>query len=263
MPVEATGLRPVEHHDLATAGVRVLRVGRRLAIEAQVAAGELHQAVGLRGHHVAAVGQADVERLAASPQRQEEVIRVRGGAGADGHRALEGRHRVAEGVGQVGPLCQSVGDEGGDHLGVGGDLGGQPETVGRLQVGEVVHVAVQGGRHVRAGRAVHLEAVDRVGVGLGDDPDARPPGVAQHDSRGTVTRQRQAEEVVGLQISPHGSGVVAQLADLGGRLVDEAEVALHHAHGVGAEELVVGPVRQQAGHRRDPGGRGRGRGPRP
>ena len=51
----------------------------------------------------------------------------------------------------------------------------------------VVDVAVEDGddvRRRRAARLLGLLAVDRVGVGLGDDPDAGPAGVAEHGDAG-------------------------------------------------------------------------------
>ena len=64
-----------------------------------------------------------------------------------------------------------------------------------------------------------------------------------------LARQGQAQQVVGQQVGPHGGGVVAELADLGGRLVDEAEVALGRAHRLRPEEVVAGPAGDEPGHR--------------
>ena len=75
--VEGAGAGSVEHHDLPAAGVGVVGVGRGVAVEPQVARRELHQPVGLRRDDVAAIGQPDVERLAAAAQREQEVIGVR------------------------------------------------------------------------------------------------------------------------------------------------------------------------------------------
>src|SRR5690606_23000922 len=130
------------------------------------AVGELDDAVGLGGHDVAAVGQADVDALPAPPQGEEQLVGVRGGAGPDGDGALELGHRAPEGVGQLGPGGEAAGDQGRDDLGVGGDLGREGQPVAGREVGEVVDVAVQDRGHVGPVGAVELVAVDRVGVGL-------------------------------------------------------------------------------------------------
>ena len=99
------------------------------------------------------------------------------------------------------------------------------------EVGEVVDVAVEHGGDVGPVGALELGAVERVGVGLGDDPDARPAGVAEHHGRCGVAGQRQPQQVVADDRRAQARGVVAELADLGRRLVDEAEVALGGADG--------------------------------
>src|SRR5690606_31700789 len=65
--LERAGPPAVEHDDLAPAGGGVGRVGRRLAVHAQVAVGQLDDAVGLAGDDVGVLGQPDVEGLAAAP----------------------------------------------------------------------------------------------------------------------------------------------------------------------------------------------------
>ena len=248
--VEGAGARTVEHDDLTSAGVGVLRVGGRVAIEAHVARGELDEPDGLGRHHEAVVGEADVERLPAASQGEEKLVRVRRRGGRDGNRALEAGDGVAERGGEVGAVGQPVRHERGDHLRVGGDLGRQAEPAGRLQVGEVVDVAVEGGGDERPALALHLEAVHRVGVGLADDPDARPSGVAEDQRRRPLARQGEAEEVVDEEIGAHGGRVVAELADLRGGLVDEAEVSLRGAHRLRPEEVVAGASGDEALHRR-------------
>ena len=99
------------------------------------------------------------------------------------------------------------------------------------------------------GLALDLEAVDRVGVGLADDADARPARVPEDQRRRPIPRQGQAQQVVGQQVGPHRGGVVAELADLGRRLVHEAEVPLGGAHRLRSEEVVAGPAGDEAGHR--------------
>ena len=174
---------------------------------------------------------------------------MRRGGGRDGNRALEAGDGVAERGGEVGAVGQAVRHERGDHLRVGGDLGRQAQPAGRLQVGEVVDVAVEGGRDERPRLAFHLEAVHRMGVGLADDPDARPPGVAEDQRRRPLAREGEAEEVVDEEIGAHGGGVVAELADLRGGLVDEAEVSLRGAHRLRPEQVVARASGDEALHR--------------
>jgi hypothetical protein len=105
----------------------------------------------------------------------------------------------------------------------------------------VVDVAVQGGNHVRplgVDGAVPrvLVAVDRVGVGLGDDADAGPAGVAEHGNPRARCGESQMQQTVVPDRRPQRSRVVAQLADLGRRLVHERQDAAvgdpHRAGGV-------------------------------
>ena len=102
---------------------------------------------------------------------------------ADRHRALERSDRAAERLGVVDPGVEEARHEGGDHLGVGRDRGGDPQVVRDAEVGVVVDVAVERGDDVRrhdAAGLLDLVAVQRMGVGLADDPDARPAGVTEH-----------------------------------------------------------------------------------
>ena len=232
----------VEHDDLAPAGGGVVGVGGRLAVHPQVAVGDLDDAVGLAGHHVGVVGQADVEGLAAAPEGQQHGVGLGAGRGADGDRSLEAGHRVAERGGEVGALGHPPGHQGRDDLGVGGDLGGDPQAVEGLEVGEVVDVAVERGDDVGGVVAAfgQLGAVDRVGVGLADDADRGPAGVAEHDRHG-VAGERQPQQVVGPEGGAQRGGVVAQLADLGRRLVDERQAAVDRPDGARPEQRVGGP----------------------
>ena len=109
--------------------------------------------------------------------------------GDDRDRPLERRHRRAKRLGELELVLQEpAGHERGDDLGVGRDLGGNSQRLQRLQVGVVVDVPVERGRHVRpldnpCARTRELLLVQRVGVGLGDDPDARPTRVSEHGRR--------------------------------------------------------------------------------
>ena len=153
---------------------------------------------------------------------------------------------ASSGVDAVG---EAPAHEGRDDLGVGGDLGGDAQAVQRLEVGVVVDVAVEGADDVgRVGRpARDLLGVQRVGVGLADDADARPPGVARRTvTLGVGRAQGEAQQLVVGDGGAEGPGVVAQLADLGRRLVDEAEVAAGRADGAAAEQGVA-LARRRAG----------------
>src|SRR5437764_187808 len=101
------------------------------------------------------------------------------------------------------------------------DVPAQARRVAQLRV--VVDVAVQGRDHVGP-VAVVLLLVDRVGVGLGDDPDARPSGVREHRRLCVVVTKGQTQELVGHDGLTYGTRVVAQLSDLGRRIVGDAQI---------------------------------------
>ena len=94
----------------------------------------------------------------------------------------------------VAPLSMPAGDERGDHLGVGGDLGRHLQALERLEVGVVVDVTVERAHHVGTLVAVELLVVERVRVRLGDDADARPARVAEHHDLGVVVRERELQQ---------------------------------------------------------------------
>ncbi len=245
----------VEHHDLTPGRGGVVGVGRGLTVEAQVARGLLDHAVGLARHQEGVLGHAHVEGLPAAAQGEQETVGVGRGARRDGDRPLERGHRRAEGLVERCTVEQVAGDEGRDDLRVGGDLVGDPEPLAHLQVGEVVDVAVEhtGDEGVTAPRGpVVLLRRQRVRVGLGDDPDARPARVAEHQHLGRRCCERLAEEVVALDRGPDRGAVVAELADLRGSLVDEAEMSVGSPGGEVAEER-IGPGTQRGG---DAGGGG-------
>ena len=220
----------VEHHHLAAGGGGALGIGRRLAVHAQVGGRLLDQAVGLAGHDVGVLDHAHVEGLATAPERQEQAVGGGGGLGGDAHRARELRHRRAEGVLHSGAALHAAGDEGWDDLGVGGDLGRHLQALERLEVGVVVDVAVERAHHVGTLVTVELLVVERVRVGLGDDADTRPAGVAEHHDLGVVVRECEVQQRVVADRGTQHRGVVAELTDLGGGLVDEGELAVGGAH---------------------------------
>ena len=143
-----------------------------------------------------------------------------------------------------------AGDERGDHLGVGGDLGREVQAVERLEVGVVVDVAVERGDR-RTGRRRPSPSSSSwfsgCAFGLGDDADARPARVREHRrlarsrraARGAAARRRGSA-------ARSARGVVAELTDLGRGLVDEREVAVGDAHRARREQRVGGARRDRA-----------------
>ena len=235
--VEVPGRGAVELDDLAPAGVGVLRVARGLTVHADVAGRLLDHTVGLARHDEGVLGQPHVERLAAAPQGELEAIGSGGGAGADRDRALEGGDGAAERLGRVVALGEPPAHETRDHLGVGGDRGGDAHRLVGDEVGEVVDVAVERADHVRSVE-VEQVAVERMGVGLGDDADRRPPRVAEHERAGVVAPQRGPQQLVGGEGGPQHGGVVTQLADLGRRLVDDAQRPVDQTGTARSERLI-------------------------
>ena len=116
----------VEHHDLALRR-RIRRVEHGLAVEAHVAVALLDHAVRLAGHDEALVAQPDVQRLAAAAQREEDLVGLGAGERADRDRPFERRDRRPERFGARGAGGHPPGDQRGDHLRVGGDLGRRPQ----------------------------------------------------------------------------------------------------------------------------------------
>ena len=237
--LDRAGLRGVEHHDLAPAARGVVGVGRGLAVHPQEVGGLLDHAVRLRGDDERVLGHADVERLAAAAQRQHELLGVGRAGRGDGHGALEPDHGLAERLVDRQALGELAGQQGRDDLGVGGDLGRDLEPVRRDQVGVVVDVAVEHGGGQRHAGAVQLLGGLRVRVRLGDDADRRPAGVAQDQSLDVVGAQRQVQQLVLGHGGTQGGGVVAQLADLGGRLVDDQQHAVDEPDRARRERAVV------------------------
>ncbi len=140
--------------------------------------------------------------------------------------------------------------ERGDHLGVGGDLGVGVQPFERAEVEVVVDVAIERAHHVGPG-PTRLLLVERMRVRLGDHADAGPAGVAEHHRDRRITRHRTAQQRVGANRVAQHRGVVAELPDLGGRLVDERQGAVGGAsHRAGAKQRVLSPLRELARDRR-------------
>ena len=120
------------------------------------------------------------------------------------------------------------------------------------QVGVVVDVTVQRGHDVRRLRTAGLfefERVERMGVGLADDADARPASVAQDRHPGARRLQGPPKQRIGAQRTAQGGGVVAEFSDLGSGLVHEREalVGLHDRSGL--EQRVGAAVGDECGQR--------------
>ena len=120
-----------------------------------------------------------------------------------------------------------AGDERRDHLGVGGDRTGDAQAVLDAQVGVVVDVAVERAddeRRVRPPPGCSISSL-LTGWALGSE---MMPTLAQRvwPSTATWARRRaqgEAQQLVGGDRGAHRPGVVAELADLGRRLVDERQ----------------------------------------
>ena len=78
-----------------------------------------------------------------------------------------------------------------------------------------------------------------MGVGLGDDADRRPAGVAQDQTLDVVGTERQVQELVVGHRGAQRGGVVAELADLGRGLVDEQQHAVDQPDRARGERAVV------------------------
>ncbi len=143
-------------------------------------------------------------------------------------------------------------DERRNHLGVGGDRRGDPQPVGGAQVGVVVDVTVQRGhdvRRLRTARLLEFEGVERVGVGLADDADTRPSGVAQDRHAGVGRLDRPSKQRIGVQRPSQRGGVVAEFTDLGGRLVHERDALVGLHDGAGLEQWVGAALGDEGGQR--------------
>ena len=86
-------------------------------------------------------------------------------------------------------------------------------------------------------------------VRLGDDADARPSGVREHRSLRGLRPQREVQEVIVANLRAQSRGVVAQLTDLGGGLVDEGQISVRGADGARHEEGIRVALRDQTSDR--------------
>ncbi len=184
MPASSPAASASSVDDLAPGGAGPLRVGGRLAVHAQVRRRLLDEPVRLAGDDERVLGQADVQRLPAPAQREQDALRSAGSGGGDRHRALERGDRRPERLVDLLAGGEAPRDERRDDLGVGRHLGRDVESLDRLEVGVVVDVAVERPDDVRPVGAPDLLAVDGVRIGFRDDADARPPGVRQDDGLG-------------------------------------------------------------------------------
>ena len=119
--------------------------------------------------------------MAAASQGQEDLVGIIRGIGHDADRAVQSLNGAAERLGHVEAGTEVPGNEDRDDLGIRGDLRRHLDAFEDQQFGVIVDVAVErahdvGPRGLRTG----FFAIERVGVGLGYEPDTGPPGVGHH-----------------------------------------------------------------------------------
>ena len=234
LPRERSG----DADDLTLARRRIVGIGRGLAIHPEIDRCVLDDSVGFGGHHETVLGQADEHTLAAPPQRKVHVGWNVSRADADGHRSLELGDRAANRLVEHVTVGEVAGHQGRDDLCICRDLARDPEALGRDQIGEVVDVAVERRRHVRARLVAQLVAVDRMGIGFGDDAHRGPPGVPQDGRLCLFVHQGHPQERIGRDGGSHGAGVVAEFADLCCGFVDQGQVSLGCTYGPVSEQRV-------------------------
>jgi hypothetical protein len=231
-----------------TATRRIVGAGRSLAVHAHVTRRLLDQPVRLARHDEPVLGKTDAQTLTAAAQGKVHLLGLVARSAGDRHRPFERRHRVAERIGDRGSGRHLARHERGDDLCVGGDRLCQPQLVPCPQVGVIVDVTVEGGDEIRRSRRrLEFLAVHGVRIGFGNDADARPPRVPEHGHPGTLATDEQPQQVVGGNGGTHDARVVAEFADLGGRLVHERPCIRRDAHGTGSEQGIVATI----GEKRD------------
>ena len=233
------GAFAIEHDDLAARCRWVIRIAGSLAVHAQVARALFNHAVGFAGDDVGVFGEADVERLAGAAQGQRQLAGFGSAGGADRDGTFKRADRATEAADQVMACLHLLRDQRRDNLGVSGDRVVQVQAVLTHQVVMVVDVAVERADHIRAWFAFGLFAVERVRVGLADDADTGPARMAEHEALHAVLAERRLQQRVVANRCAQRVHVVAELADLGGVLVDEVEVAVGAAHRVVLEQCVA------------------------
>ena len=238
----------VEYHDLA-ATPRVVRLGRRLAVETQVGLCLLDESVRFAGDDVGVLGEPDVETLAAPAQREEDLARRGGRVRTDRDRPLERSHGLAERIRWGQSTVDRASHQRRDDLRVGRDLRCDPQVVKSDQLGVVVDVAVERGGGIRRPEPIDLLVIERMGVCLRDDADACPPRVRQDDDLRAIARERLPEQLVADDGRAQHRDVVAELADLGRRLVHEADHVVIEPHRSRSMQR-VGPLRAAFPNRR-------------
>jgi len=212
----------------------------RFAIHAHIALRFFDETIRFARDDEAVVRHADAETLPAALQREQQRARLIGRCRGDRHRTFKRCNGLAECLRQRNALGDASRDERRNHFGVGRDRLSEPQFMACPQVGMVVDVAVQRRDEVRGVDLVlQLFAVDRMGVGFGDDSDARPTRVTEHRDSCARLAHRVPQQVVGDDRRAHHSRVVAQLADFGRRLVDERPRIARDAHRARGEEAVV------------------------
>jgi len=122
----------------------------------------------------------------------------------------------------------------------------EAQLVACTKIGVIVDVTVECGDEIRGSRGgLQLLAVHRVGVGLGNDADARPPRVAEHGHPRTLATDEQPQKVVGGDGTAHHARVVTEFADFGGRFVHEGPCIRRDTHGTGGEQRIVAAIGEE------------------
>ena len=130
---------------MAACGCRIVRVGRHLAIHAQVPVGELDDPVGLACHHVGVLGQPHVQSLAAPAHGQKQSAWDVADTGCYSHRALEGVHGTPKSLMRIKADPKMGGAQGGHHSGVAADPVDQGQTSCCHEVSVVVDIPILDG----------------------------------------------------------------------------------------------------------------------
>ena len=243
-----TGARAIEHRHLSTTGGAV-GMCQRLSVHTYVPLRFFHQAVRLARHHVAVLRQSDAQSLTTPLQREQQGVGLIGRCSGDCHRPVERRNRFTECVAQCCALCEQSRHQRWNHLCIGGDGLRHTQLVSCTQVGMIVDVAIERGNEIRGvTRRLQLFTVHRMGIGLGDDADARPSRVAKYGNAGVGLAHQQSQEIVVHHGVAHHPCVVAQLANFGGRLVHERPRVTRDSNRSRGEQAVVVTVAQQRRH---------------
>ena len=105
------------------------------------------------------------------------------------------------------------------------------QRLGSFEIGEVIDVAIEYSSDVGATNFIGLFRVERMRVGLTDNANAGPAGVAEDNCLDIGRTKRVPKQRVRNNRSAKCSGVVAEFADLGRCFIDKAQMTRRRAHG--------------------------------